>query len=237
MFVKDWMSTNVITIDVDDSMQQAVRLLKENNIRMLPVLRNAKLAGVVSDADLKRASASDATLLDIHELLYLISKIKIKDIMTKAPITVPPDFTVEETAQILLDHKISGVPVVDEKGRVAGIITRDDLFKVLISLTGLGERGVLFGFQVDDRPGSIKELTDIVRTYGGRIASIMSSCDRAPEGFRLVYIRVYDIDRESLSRLQEELKQQAPMLFVVDHRENKRQIFHDLPIEGPVATL
>lgn len=229
MFVKDWMSTDVVTIDLDDSMQDAVRLLKEHKIRMLPVLSKGKLVGVVSDSDLKRASASDATLLDIHELLYLIGKIKVKDIMTKKPATVSADFTVEETAQLLLDHKVSGAPVVDETGQVIGIITRDDLFKVLISLTGLGEKGILLGFQIDDRPGSIKKLTDIVRAYGGRIASIMSSCDRAPQGSRLVYLRIYDIDRESYPRLEEEMKRKAPMLFVVDHRENKRQIFQSLP--------
>jgi len=101
MLVKNWMSKNVITIGEEDSMQQAATLMREHRIRMLPVMGKGELVGVVSDTDLKRASASGATMLDIHELLYLISKIKISDIMTRNPITVPYDYTVEEAAQLL----------------------------------------------------------------------------------------------------------------------------------------
>ena len=83
MLVKNWMSTDLVTIDENDSMQHASAILREHQIRMLPVLKKGGLVGIVSDSDLKRASASDATLLDIHELLYLISKIKVHDIMTR----------------------------------------------------------------------------------------------------------------------------------------------------------
>ncbi|NSW86633.1 MAG: CBS domain-containing protein [Syntrophobacteraceae bacterium] len=228
MLVKHWMSTNVITIDEDDSMQHAINLMKENVIRMLPVLRKGRLIGIVSDTDLKRASASDATLLDVHEMLYLISKIKVHDIMTKNPLTVPEDYTVEETAEVLLKNKISGVPVVNKSGALVGIITRDDLFKVLINLSGLGKKGVQFAFLVEDQPGSIKNLTDIIRTYEGRIASILSSYEYAPPGTRIVYIRIYDIEREKMPMLEEELKQKAKMIYVVDHRDDKREILLDL---------
>lgn len=231
MLVKNWMSKNVVTIDVEDSMQRAVSIMREHNIRMLPVLKKGKLVGVVSDTDLKRASASDATTLDVHELLYLLSKVQIKDIMAKKPLTVPQDYTVEETAELLMTHKISGAPVVDAKGNVVGIITRDDLFKVLISLSGLGKKGIQFAFKVEDRPGSIKELTDVIRGYGGRIASILGSYERAPQGYRIVYIRGYGIDRKKLPQLQEDLRKKADLLYVVDHRENKREIFHDLGVE------
>ena len=89
MLVKNWMSKNVVKIDIDTSMQVAISLMKEHRIRMLPVVKKDKLVGVITDRDLKRASASDATSLDAHELLYLLMKIKIKDIMTKKPIAVP----------------------------------------------------------------------------------------------------------------------------------------------------
>jgi CBS domain-containing protein len=142
MLVKRWMSKEVITIDANDSMSDAMDLLKEHDIKMLPVMEKSKLVGIVTDRDLKRASASDATSLNIHELLYLISKIKIKDIMTKNPITVPEDYTVEETAEILLKHKISGVPVVDHYGDMVGIITKNDLFRIIISLTGVERHSI-----------------------------------------------------------------------------------------------
>ena len=225
MLVKNWMNKKVITIDVDDSMQEATKLLKEHNIRMLPVMKKGTLAGILTDGDLKEASASDATTLEIHELLYLLSQIKVIEIMTRNPITVPPDYTIEETAQILLEKKISGVPVVDQKGKIVGTITQTDIFKALISLTGLAKRGIQFAFQLEDRPGSIKEVADIIRKYGGRMASILSSYDRVPQGRRNVYIRMHDIDRSRLDQLIKELKEKATMLYMVDHKENRREIY------------
>jgi acetoin utilization protein AcuB len=206
-------------------MQNATKLMKQHAVRMLPVTKDAKLVGVVTDRDLKRASASDATTLDVHELLYLLSKIKVKDIMTKNPITVPPDFTIEETAEVLLKNKISGVPVVDNHGNTVGTITQSDLFKVLISLTGVGQRGIQFAFQIEDRPGSIRELADIIRQYGGRMVSILTSYDNVPQGYRKVYIRMRSIERSKLENLKEELRKVSTLLYMVDHRENRREIY------------
>ena len=225
MIVSNWMSKNVITVGVDDSMHDAMKRMKEKDIRMLPVLKKGKLVGVVTDRDIKRASASDATTLDVHELLYLVSKIKVGNIMTKDPITVPQNFTVEETAEVLLKHKISGVPVVDQNGQLVGIITQTDLFRVLISLTGVSKGGIQFAFQLEDRPGSIKEVADIIRLYGGRMVSILTSYDGVPEGYRKVFIRMHSIERAKLQQLKEELSYKAALIYMVDHRENIREIF------------
>lgn len=227
MLVKNWMSKPVITTNVDDSMEKTIKLLKKHNIKMLPVLEKNKLVGILTDRDLKRASASDATTLDIHELLYLLSKIRVKNIMTKDPITVPSDYTVEETADVLLKNKISGVPVVNHNKKVVGIITQTDLFKVLISLTGFKKRGIQFAFQLVDRSGSIKEVADIIRKYGGRMVSILSSYEEAPEGYRNVYIRMHTIDRAKINLLEEELREKATILYSVDHRDSLRKIFKE----------
>jgi acetoin utilization protein AcuB len=227
MLVKNWMSRKVITINEDDSMQVAMKLLKAHNIRMLPVVKDHKLVGVLTDRDIKRASASDATTLEIHELIFLISQIKAKEIMTKNPITVPYDFTVEETAEVLLKNKISGAPVLDADGKIVGAITQTDLFNALISLTGVGKRGIQFAFELEDRPGSIKEVADIIREYKGRMVSILSTYERVPEGKRKVYIRAYGIDRPKLAELKEALKKAATLLYMVDHHENKRELYSD----------
>ena len=225
MLVKNWMSKNVIAVDINDSMSDAIKLLKENDIKMMPVLKKGKLVGVVTDRDLKRASASDATTLDVHELLFLVSKIKIKDIMTKDPIMIPEDFTVEETAEILLKNKISGAPVIDNEGQVVGTITQTDLFKVLISLTGVGTKGIQFAFLLEDSPGSIKTIADIIRKYSGRIVSILTSYKNATQGYRKVYIRMYDIERTEIEKLKGELREKATLLYMVDHQKNKREIY------------
>ncbi len=225
MLVKNWMTSKVLTVEVGDSMQFAMDLIKTHRIKSLPVLKKGRLVGILTDRDLKRASASDATTLDIHELLYLIGRIKVKDIMTPNPITIPQDFTVEEAAEILLQHNISGAPVVDAMGKVVGIISQNDLFRALIALTGMGKRGIQVGCRIKDEPGSIRRLTDVVREHGGRLASILSTYTDEPEGFRRVYLRMYGIRRSDVADILSELKAQAELLYVVDHRDNQRTIY------------
>jgi acetoin utilization protein AcuB len=225
MLVKNWMNKPAITIDKHSSMQDAMNQMKTHRITLLPVMDKNRLVGVLTDRDLKKASASDATTLEMHELLYLLSTIKVKDIMSPNPISVPPDFTIEETAELLLANKISGVPVVDSDGSVVGVITHTDLFKVIISLTGVGKRGIQFAFCLEDRQGSILEVAQIIRRFGGRMASILTSYEKAPEGYRNVYIRTYSIDRLKLEELKAALKEKATLLYMVDHRNNNREIY------------
>lgn len=225
MLVKNWMSRPVVTIESNQSMQEAIHLLKTHRIGRLPVLEKGKLVGIVTDRDLKRASASDATTLEIHELMYLMSKIQIKDIMSRKVISVPADFTIEETAEVLLSNNISGVPVLDAQQSLVGIITHTDLFKVILSLTGIGKRGIQFAFELEDRPGSIMEVAQVIRSFGGRMSSILTTYEHAPEGFRHVYIRAFDLDRKGVAELKRQLKEKAKIMYIVDHRENHREIF------------
>jgi len=131
--------------------------MQEYDITILPVMKRSELVGIVTDGDIKKASASTATTLEIHELLYLISKIKVEEIMTPNPITVPIDYTIEEAAELLLFNKINGAPILDHERNLVGVITEKDLFKALISITGVSKRGVQFAFRLEDRPGSIKK--------------------------------------------------------------------------------
>ena len=215
----------MITVDADESMQNAIYVLQEKNIKILPVIENGNIVGVITDRDLKKASPSDATTLDMHELLFLISKIKVRDLMKKPVYTVRSDHTVEEAAALLLEKKISGLPVVDENNRLVGIITRSDIFRVLISLSGLGKKGIQFAIRIKDMPGIIKEVRELIHEYGGRTASILSSSDNAPDGYLNFYFRIYQIDRERLPSLLDRIREKGTLLYMVDHRENKREIY------------
>jgi acetoin utilization protein AcuB len=219
------MRTDVVTADISDSIHRAASLIKEHEMPLLPILEDGVLVGIITDRDLKRAAPSEAASLNVHELTYLLSRLQIGDIMSKPPITVAPDYTVDETATVLLNNKISGAPVVDAQGNIAGIITQQDLFRALISLSGFEKLGVQFAFQLEDRPGSIKEVTDVIRIYDGKLVSILSSYERAPSGHRHVYIRAFDIDRGKMSELMKQLKATGKMLYVVDHGEGKREEF------------
>ena len=131
----------------------------------------------------------------------------------------------EETAQVLQKNRISGAPVVDANGQLVGTITQTDLFRVLISLTGVDNGGIQVGIQVEDRPGSITEVADVIRSFGGRMVSILTSFDEVPEGYRKVYIRMRSIQRSELQNLIQALESKTGLLYMVDHTENIREIF------------
>lgn len=114
MLIREWMTTAVISAKEDASMLKVSKLMKEHGIKRVPVVDDEmKLIGIVSDRDIKEASPSKATTLDIHELSYLLSELKIKDIMTKEPVSVSPMDTIEQVALIMLEKKLTGLPVVD----------------------------------------------------------------------------------------------------------------------------
>jgi acetoin utilization protein AcuB len=225
MLVNDWMNTPVITIEAKDSLARAADLMLENEISILPVTSEGRLVGIITDRDLKRAAPSDVTMPDFKDILHHMARVKVDSVMTRDPISVPPDYTLEETADIMLNKNISGCPVVTHEGELTGMITKKDLFRAVISVTGFPKRGILFGFLLDDRPGSIKEVTDIIRKYNARLISIMATYSRAPEGFRYVYIRAYRIDRETLPDLKNELAEASKLLYMVDLRDGRRETY------------
>ncbi len=133
MNVGSIMTANVISIKPEDSLLAATRILKEKKFKHLPVVdANGAVAGIVTDRDLKRASASDATTLEVHELLYLLDKVKIEQVMTRNPATAGKDDSVQVVAKQMVDGKIGCLPVVDG-GRLVGIVTKDDLLRLLAS--------------------------------------------------------------------------------------------------------
>ncbi len=227
MLVKDWMSQPVVAVGVEDTMQKAIELMKDYDIGMLPVMDGGRLVGIVTDRDLKRAAPSDTAVLEIGQILYHLSRVQMGAIMSRKPVSVRYDHTVEEAAQTLLDHKISGCPVKDRSGQVVGIITKSDIFRAIISVTGLIKRGLQIGVMLEDRPGSIKEVTDVLRSYGGRIVSILTSYDNVPKGHRLAYIRAFGFDRDKLPQLKRKIKDQVKLLYMIDHRLDERELFNN----------
>ena len=224
MLVRNWMRQPAITIDADDVVAGAAALLRKHEIRMLPVMRKGKLVGIVTDRDIKIAFASDKLLENRSEDNDILSDIKINTIMTSDPVTVPYDYTLEETVEKFLVQNISSLPVVNEQQNVIGVITRSDLFHLILTLTGFGKKGLQVALEVEDRPGCLKEITDIMREYGGRIAGILSTQERADKGHRRLYIRVFDIDQPSLQHLRKILKEKTTLLYIVDYTCGQREL-------------
>lgn len=216
MLVKDWMTKNPITITDDTSMMKAIHLMRQNRFRRLPVLHGGQLVGVVTDRDLKEASPSKATTLDVHELYYLLAELQVADIMTRNPTTVSESDTVEHAAQIMLEQTISGLPVLNDQGQLTGILTQSDVFRAFMHITGIQQGGVQFAVRLEDKPGLIKEVVDLLRGRGARFVSLLTSYAASQEGFRDVYVRVKNLSPEGIAAAREELAGRFILLHVIE---------------------
>ncbi len=215
MLVREWMADHPVVIDENTSIMKATQIMKEHGIRRIPVVRQNKLVGIVSDRDIKEAAPSKATSLDVHELYYLLSEIKVKDIMTPNPIVLKEDDSVEKAAVIMLENKISGLPVVDDDNKVIGMITQTDVFKVMIGITGIYRGPIQIAFDIEDRPGTLNDLLNAIRTHEARTVSVLTCLDNVPPGRREVYIRIQDMDDDKLNAMIEDLKKEFKVLYVV----------------------
>jgi len=185
------MTPKPITLKPSDSLARAIDVMKEKKIRRIPILSDAgRLVGIVSDRDLKDVSPSRATTLDIWELHYVLDKLKLKDVMTKNPWTVTPEMPIEKAALLMLEKKVEGLPVLDAKGNLVGILTEGDIFRALVDLTGVSKKRVRVSLLIPDKPGSIREVADTCRDQGGTIFSIVGSYAKVPAGKRELVMRV-----------------------------------------------
>jgi acetoin utilization protein AcuB len=218
MFVSKWMSSNVISIDKNESLGTALRLMREHRIRRLPVVSKGNLVGIVSDRDLKGALPSEATSLDVWELHGLLDRMKISDIMTKSVITTTPDATIERVALIMMENKIEGLPVLDAKGNLVGIVTEGDVFRALVEITGVRRKSTRISLTLEDKRGSIMGVADVVRAKGGRIYSILTTQAKVPNGTRDLVMRV-EISNSKASEIKKELAAKYGDVSVISDTE------------------
>ena len=130
--VRDIMSSPAITVGPDATLPAANALMKEKEIRHLPVLEKGRLVGIVSRGDLREASISASINADQYELHFLLNKLTVGKLMTRKVRAVAPDALVVDAADLMTEHKIAGLPVVDSEGAVIGIVTESDLLKMLV---------------------------------------------------------------------------------------------------------
>lgn len=203
MLVKERMSKPVISVPPDMPILDALNLMRREHIRRTPVIKDGKLAGIVSTTDLLNASPSDATTLSVWEMNYLVSKIKVRDVMTEEVRTIHQDTPIEEAARIMADNKIGGLPVVRD-GKVVGLITETDLFKILLEFMGAREQGLRVTAVVPDHIGELAALSKAVADAGGSFISFgQYSGDES--NTRTVTFKVTGIDEVELRRRLEPL--------------------------------
>ena len=130
--VREWMTTPVISVSPSTSISSAHQIMKKNSIRRLPVVDDEKLVGIVTIGDVREASPSDATTLSIWELNYLWAQLTVEKVMTRKVITVSPETEMVKAAELMLDNKVSGLPVIDEHSKLIGILTESDIFRMVV---------------------------------------------------------------------------------------------------------
>ncbi|HSB69461.1 MAG TPA: CBS domain-containing protein [Candidatus Methylomirabilis sp.] len=170
MHVRERMKRDPVTVQKDDSFRYALKLIRKEGIRHLPVLDGKRLVGIVTDRDLRQSAPSPATTLEVHELNYLLERLKIEAIMTRKVITVAPDSSLLDAAKLLLAHKIGCVPVVEHE-ELVGIITEGDLLRALVDLQERAEGLPLADLMVEERPGAFEAVTAAV---GADPATVLS---------------------------------------------------------------
>ena len=204
MLVQERMSRNPITVRPSTSLHEALRVMREANVRRLPVLNEkGELVGIVLEKDLLYASPSPVTSLSVYELNYLVAKIKIEDLMTREVITVCEDCPLEEAARIMADNDIGGLPVM-RGDTLVGMITESDLFKTFLELLGARMPGLRVTVKMQEGRGVLARLTHEVAERGGDIVSLGTFWSDTLSDRGIVF-KVQDIDRQAVEALIQNL--------------------------------
>ncbi|NLA93282.1 MAG: CBS domain-containing protein [Spirochaetales bacterium] len=162
MIIERRMTRNPVTASPDMSVSDASALMKREKVHRLPVLdKDKKLVGIITEKDILYASPSPVSTLSIHEMAYLLSQLTVKKLMTRDVVTIDKNITVEEAARLMVDQDLSSLPVL-ENGKLIGIVSKSDLFKILLELFGARHYGVRLSFLVEDKPGTIAEITSLL---------------------------------------------------------------------------
>jgi acetoin utilization protein AcuB len=198
MLIRERMTRNPVLCAPDVSVTDAFDLMKKARIRRMPVVdKNGKLVGIVSDKDLLRVTPSTATTLSAYEIPYLLSKVKVSDVMMKKVITVLEDTPIEEAARIMVDNKIGGLPVVNESYAVVGIITETDIFKTFLELIGARRSGVRITMIVKDKRGELARISQAVADIGGNIIATVEVPGTDSSNYE-VLLKIIDVSKEAV---------------------------------------
>ena len=204
MLVGDRMTSPPITVTADTSIDRALELMRERQVRRFPIVGEGnKLVGIVSEKDLLYASPSPATTLSVYEIPYLLSKIKMRDLMTKKVITVAKDTPLEEAARIMADNKVGGVPVIEGE-ELVGIITETDIFKLFLEMLGAREEGVRLTVLVPEEKGTLARFAGEIAAMGGNIVALGTMMGDDPSNRELV-VKIADVPEEQLVSAMEAL--------------------------------
>ena len=217
MLVGERMSKPVITVRPETPMPEALDLMHKEHIRRLPVVnKQGELVGIVTEADLFKASPSEATSLSIYEVTYLLGKLTLDRIMSKEVVTVTEDTPLEEAARIMADHHFSGLPVMRGK-ELVGMITETSLFRIFLELLGARRAGIRVTVSLLDKPGELANLTKTVTELGGNFIALGTFMGDSPST-GVVTFKVEGVKLEELQKVLTPLVEK-----LIDIRDTKAE--------------
>jgi acetoin utilization protein AcuB len=197
MLIKERMSRPVITTRPDTPIMDALNLMQQEQIRRLPVVdKRGRMVGIVAKEDLLHAAPSDVSSLSVWEMNYMVSKITVDRVMTKDVTTIDEDTPLEEAARIMADNKVGGLPVMHD-GKIVGMITETDLFKIFLEMLGAREHGIRLSVMVPNVIGELAKLTQAVFDICGNIISLGTFLGESSDT-REIVIKVEDVDEAAL---------------------------------------
>jgi acetoin utilization protein AcuB len=199
MYVKDWMVTDPVVVSPDTPVLEAQRIMRDRRIRRLPVVDRGKLVGIVTYRDLMEASPSSASSLSIHEMHYLLSKLKVSDVMAKDLVVVGPDDSAEHAVLLGAEKGVGALPVV-HRGKLVGIATEADIVRAYLTILGAREELIRITLKdVDLHRGAIVEIGKVVEDTGAELVSIFSLPQKASD-LRMVVIRARGKDQATVEK-------------------------------------
>jgi len=195
------MSHPVFTVQPNTPITKAHELMASEKIHRVPVVKNGKLVGIITENDILRAYPSSVTTLAVWEITSLLEKISVKDIMSKQVRTVEEDTPIEEAARIMVDNDISSLPVMRGE-ELVGIITDTGLFRIMLEMLGARRPGVRFSALVADQPGQLARLTKAIYESGGDITAL-STFEGDSSANVMIAVKVDRMDQKTLQQLIE----------------------------------
>ena len=205
MLVSEMMTTDVATVTEDASLNKAFQILYERRHKVLPVLKDGKLCGLLTERLLAEVRPSKATALSVYELNYLMSRTKVRDIMKTDVFTVGADALIEDAASIMYTNDIGSLPVIKKDKTLVGIVTQTDIFKALIILMGVDNEGTRIALEVADDVGVIAKVSQILADNSINISSISNYNKGAKE--QEIVLKLDVLDAGTVGRITEKLTQ------------------------------
>lgn len=197
MYVGRRMTRNLITVARDTSILKVKNLLKQYSIDQVPVVEGNRIVGIITDKDLRQVSPSPASTLSVHELNYLLSEMKVEDVMTRRVVTVTPGTPIEEAAKLINEKRVNSLPVVAGE-ELVGIITTCDLLNVLLEFMGVGLPSTRFEVTFPNRKGEIASIASMIHEFDKTILSLVTTAVREGSPTRTAIVRLDGRDSSAL---------------------------------------